>query len=842
MVLTALAVALVSAATLTLEIALTRVFSVTQGYHFAFLAVSLALLGFGASGSVLTAWQSRSPATLHHPAPGPWLWAALFALTGLVCYLATNYLPFDSYRLGLDPWQIPMAVLYYLFLAVPFFFSGLMMAHLLALFPEKVGSLYAANLAGSGFGCLLAVAALPLIEGRGIVPLIALMGAMGAALQAHVGGFLLQGTTHRPNLLARRLLPPAIALVAAALLLLRPAFLEPQLSPYKGLSTVLLFPDTRLLSTRWNVFSRVDVVQSSALRSAPGLSLRYKGPLPAQAGVTVDGNNLRGLITAPQAAEFVAYLPTAIAYRLLNRPNVLILEPGGGLDVLAALRLGAKSITAVEANPLLVEAVQRYDAGLYSEPEVSVVIESGRSYLRRTTERYDLIHFSLADAFHPVLAGAYSLAENYLYTVEAFQEACDHLTPGGIFMIPRWLQMPPSDDLRAVTIAVAALRAAGVADAAQHLAVLRSFQTMVLLVKRGAWTPEEIAIIRQFCQEQGFDLIYLPGLKAEEANRFNILQEDVYFQGVQRLLSPEAQRYLAEHPYDLSPPTDDRPFYFHTFKWQQLPLLLAGIGRTWQPFGGAGYLLLPALLVLVTVVSGIAILLPLLLARRTDAPWDVAADSTRGQSILRKCFFAYFFCLGLGYLFVEIPLMQHFILFLGQPTYAIAAVLGTLLLASGLGSMTVRDGNKGTGGQRSRGERGQGAKGMGETPLRSLSRHSQMMAILLTLIAVYPLLLPGIFHATLGHPLPVRVLVTVALLFPPGFLMGRPFPSGITLVRHRAAWLIPWVWAVNGFASVVASVLAAILAASWGFSWVLWTGAIAYGCALAAWLIAERIF
>jgi len=836
-----LGVTLVSAATLTLEISLTRVFSVMQGYHFAFLAVSLALLGFGASGSILAAWQSRSPATLGCHPLGPWLWATLFALTGLLSYLVINHLPFDSYRLGLDPWQVPLAVLYYLCLAVPFLFSGLMMAHLLALAPEKVGGLYAANLAGSGIGCLLTVVALPLVEGRGIVPLVAFLGGIGALLLTH-GHALplpLKGKSRGLPGCGKpvwRLLPPAITLLAAILLFLKPAFLEPRLSPYKGLSAVLRFPDTRLLDTRWNVFSRVDVVQSSALRSAPGLSLRFKGPLPAQAGVTVDGNNLRGLITTLQPADFVAYLPIAIAYRLLAHPHVLILEPGGGLDVLAARQLGAESITAVEANPLLVEAVHRYGAGLYDEPKVSVVIESGRSYLRRTNQRYDLIHISLADAFHPVLAGAYSLAENYSYTVEAFQEAYDHLTPGGLLMVPRWLQLPPSEDLRAAAIAIAALRAAGITDIPQRLAAFRSFQTMVLLVKNGTWTPEEIATIQQFCLEKGFDPVYLPGLTAAETNRFNILQEDVYFQGFQQLLSPEAQRYLEEHPYDLSPTTDDRPFYFHTFKWQQLPLLLAGLGRTWQPFGGAGYLLLPALLTLVTIVSAVAILLPLLLARPAGSPASTALGDAKSRRSLHWCFFAYFLCLGLGYLFVEIPLMQHFILFLGQPTYAISTVLGMLLVASGLGSMTVRDGGKREG-------QSYGPEGMvrQEESRRSAMRwHNVGMAALPGLVIVYPLVLPNIFHAALGQSLPVRALIAAILLFPLGFLMGRPFPSGIGLVQRRSAGLIPWVWAVNGFASVVASVLAAILATSLGFSWVLWTGAVAYGCALVAWWIALR--
>jgi SAM-dependent methyltransferase len=767
---------LLSAAALAFEITLTRLFSVTQWYHFAFLAVSVALLGYGASGTAL----SLVPRWAKPPTARRALILALFfAVSTISAYLSLNHLPFDSYRIAWERIQILYLVLYYLALTVPFFCAGLVTGLMLTAYPQRAARLYAANLLGSALGGLVPVLAFPLL-GEGTVLIIAALGLL-AALAFQYPVFKIQQKV--------LLLVPCCLLVLLAWFL--PAPFQLRLSPYKGLSQVLRFPDAQIVWQRWNAFSRVDRVASSAIRSAPGLSLDYPGELPGEDGLFVDGDDLSPAVTGTSDLQgFTDYLPVALLYELRPQGRALVLEPKGGLDLWVALGQGAASVTAVESNPLLVEAA----GGVYRDAQVQVVVEEGRSYAHRSQESFDIIHLALSDSYRPVTSGAYSLGERYDLTVEAFEDYLQRLRPGGLLVIERWLQLPPSETLRAGATAVEALRRAGVDDPATQLAVVRGWQIGLILVKNGAFTPAELAAIRAFSQAQDLDLVALPGLTEAETNQYNVLPEPVYYRAFRQLLS-EPEAIYAEQAYDVRPSTDDHPFFFHFFKWDQTRAILQQLGRTWQPWGGSGYFVLVALLAVALITSAILILLPLALTGRGGQ----GLKGPRGRVL------AYFGLLGLGFLFVEIPLMQRFILFLGQPIYAFTAVVAALLLFSGLGSLFA--------------------------PRLSVR---WTLPLLTVAILLYPVGLPLLFQALLGAPLSVRLLATGISLAPLGFLMGIPFPGGLVWLQDRAPGLIPWAWAVNGCTSVLAAVLAALVALSAGFSWVLGAAALAYAGAWVA--------
>jgi len=422
-----------------------------------------------------------------------------------------------------------------------------------------------------------------------------------------------------------------------------------------------------------------------------------------------------------------------------------------------------------------------------------------------------------------VTSGAYSLSENYLYTVEAFVDYLAHLSEGGLLVVSRWLQMPPSESLRAGALAVTALEKAGLPQSERRLVAIRSWSTSLLLVKNGEFTAEEIEAVRSFCRQRQFDLVYYPGIQEAEANRYNAYPEPFYYRAFQDLLFGDRARFYAETSYDVSPTSDDRPFFFHFFKWSQTPAILQTFGQTWQPFGGSGYFVLVALLVLALLASAVLILVPLLFQRKLPAtplsgdtktevvdckstPSRGRSTTSRGRSTAsggRGRVFLYFALLGLGYLFVEIPLMQHFILFLGHPIYAFAAVLFAILLFSGLGSMI-----------------------SARLPL------PRTLMGLVGAIILYPLILPLVFQLLLGQSLGLRLLVSVLSLAPLGFLMGVPFPKGIEIIGGLAPDLVPWAWGINGCTSVLASILSAMLAISFGFSRVLVGGSVAYLVAL----------
>ena len=809
--LTYLGVFLLSMAGLCLEITLTRIFSLAQWYHFAFMAVSIALLGFGASGSFLSIFPNLAKRNLTRLLA---TLSAFLSLGILASYLNINYIPFDSYRIAWDREQILFLAIYYLFLTLPFFFGGLAIGALLAARPELAGKIYSFNLAGSALGCLAAVVALPLLGGAGTVMLSALLGAL-AAIAFGVGSWL---QTRKSNPSARlragfQLLTSSIIALALLFLIIRPpSFLEVRLSPYKGLSQALLYPGAEVVFSRWNAFSRVDVIESRGVRSAPGLSLAYPDPPPLQLGLFTDGDNLSP-ITRPEKLGFIDYLPVSLPYRLRPQAKALIIEPKGGLDVLVALHQGASSVVAVESNPLVIEVARDAFPDLagaaYRDERVTVVVENGRSYVRRVGERFDIVQVSLADTYRPVTSGAYSLSENYLYTVEAFVDYLAHLSEGGLLVVSRWLQMPPSESLRVGALAVTALEKTGLSQPELRLAAIRSWSTSLLLIKNGEFTAGEIEAVKSFCRQRQFDLVYYPGIQEAEANRCNIHQEPLYYRAFQDLLFGDRARFYADYSYDVSPTDDDRPFFFHFFKWSQTPEILQTFGKIWQPFGGSGYFVLVALLILALLASAILILLPLLFRRRVTTrllPPDSfghAQDKRQIRRLSKWRIFAYFAALGLGYLFVEIPLMQHFILFLGHPIYAFAAVLFAILLFSGLGSLI--------------------------SARLSLTR--TLMALIGAII-LYPLILPLVFQLLLGQSLGLRLLLSVLSLAPLGFLMGVPFPKGIEIIGGLAPDLIPWAWGINGCTSVLASILSAMLAISFGSSRVLVGASVAYAAAL----------
>ncbi|MEM4724613.1 MAG: hypothetical protein QXP01_06340 [Candidatus Hadarchaeum sp.] len=807
---------LISAAMLFFELTLTRLFAVTQWYHFAFISVSVALLGFGASGTWLTLrpvdldnpqHQRPSPSTMReHAVMGRLATnACLFSCSILIAYLALNYVPFDSYRIALEQRQLLYLALYYPALILPFFFAGLCIGLSLAAWPRQANALYAVNLAGSATGSLMVLGLVPLLGGTGAVISASILSLI-AAFAFHLGAIpSLSNWKRGIRWPARLLLYTALLLILLALLLHPPAWLNLRLSPYKTLSISLLFPEARLLFSRWNAFSRVDIVESKGIHSAPGLSLAFTEDLPRQLGLLVDGGNLSPITCteSPNDERFLEYLPAALAYLLRPQARALVIEPRGGLDILTALHHGASSVVALESNPLVVQAVReqadKCGGTVYDTPQVTVVFEEARSYLRRSQEQFDVVQLSLSDTYQPVVSGAYSLSESYAYTVEAFLEYLNHLREEGILIITRWVQSPPTEELRACVLIAEALRRSGVGDPSQRVIAFRSWSTATILAKRTPFRSEEIAQLKEFCTVRNFDIIYYRGIAAEETNRYNILRDTAHYDTFQRVLSgSERQDLYKQYPYEISPTSDDRPFFFHYFKWGQTPSILKGLGKTWQPFGGSGFLILVALLALAFLLSMVLILLPLALHSRTRLMAPFALQWAAGYLL-------YFACLGLGFLFVEMPLLQQFVLFLGQPAYSFSLVLFSILLFSGLGSYVA-----------------------GRFPLL------RILPALVLLVLAYPFFLSRLFAVAIGWRLPLRLAAAACSLGPLGFLLGQPMPGGIRLLEERAPQWIPWAWAVNGFASVISSIVAVMGAVSFGFSRILIAGA---GMYLLAWAV-----
>lgn len=783
-------VALVAGATIVYEVALTRIFSIAYGYHFAFLAMSLGLLGFGVSGTLLAlrpGWRLG----LTGRKLG-WL-AAAASLAFAGGYLVGNNIPLDPYRVGWDPGQLPLLCLYLAVFALPFLLTGLIQGLPITSWPALAGRVYAASLIGSGLGALAALVALDHLTAPGALTGAAAAAAAAAVVLAGAGGARTEGT--RLLIVVSVVICIALSGVTAA----RPAWLNVRMSVYKPLPQLLQFPDAKLVLSETSSESLVDVVDSSSVHSAPGLSFGYQGVMPEQSAAVVDGDRVIPLTPVDQLGpEFLQALPSSLAYRLRPGAGVLVLDPGAGLEVAAALDGRARSVTAIEGNSLLARLLRgplaERTGRVFEDPRVKLVGASPRAYLAGTTGDFDVISLALSENRRSVTAGAFSLSENFLMTREAFDTYFSRLRPNGLLVVHRWLQLPPTEELRAASLLVESLQSAG-GDAGLHIVAVRSFSTMLILAKAEPFEATEVDAVKTFAEERQFDLVHVPGMTESESNRFNVLRDDRYAESFRELLADPESLYR-NYEYEFRAPTDDRPFFFHFFKWSQIPTVLSLMGKTWQPFGGSGYLVVLGLLAVTTLLSALLILLPVLVSRRrekertTPRAWGVRAG-------------LYFSMLGLGFLTIEVALVGRLLLVLDHSALAFTIVLFGLLTASGVGSVVSP-----------------------RFPWRAA------LAALVALTLLCAMFLSGPLEMLLRAPLPLRIAGALAVLAPLGLLMGVAFPKGLQWVAaERAAWL-PMAWSVNGFTSVIGAVLAALVSLSWGYSVVLACGGAAYLIAL----------
>ena len=785
-----LAVGLVSAGVLAYEVLLARLFSIIQWYHFAYMAISIALLGYGASGTFLALVRDR----LEPRASAAFAaFAALFGISAVACFALAERLPFNALELIWDPRQLLYLGALYAILIVPFFCGAVCIGLALACFAEPVGRIYRADLLGAGIGALGILGLLFLVMPSRALELIGALGLLAAALiSAATAGARLR----------------ALAYGAGALLMafaLPPAWTALQLSPYKGLSQALRVPGAEVEALRSSPLGLLSAVRSREIpfRHAPGLSLNNVIEPAAQIGVFTDGDALSPITAFDGDLARLAYLDfttAALPYHLLDAPRVLILGAGGGADVLLALLHGARRIDAVELNPQLIDLVRgRYAdfAGdLYERPEVRVHAREARGFVAASAERYDLIQLPLLDAFAAAAAGTVSLNESFIYTIEAFETYLEHLAEGGYLTITRWLKLPPRDAAKLFLTALRALERQGVAEPAGQLALIRSWETTTLLVKNGPLTAADIERIRSFADERSFDLAYYPGMEVDEANRYNLLQQPFFFEAAKGLID-DPEGFVARYKFDLSPATDDRPYFFDFFRWRALPELWTVSGQSGGALLDWGYLILVATLLQAALLSTVLVLLPLWLGG--------AARPGAGMGRIA----IYFTAIGLAFLFVEIASIQRFTLFLAHPLYAIGVVLAGFLVFAGLGSGVAPML------ERRFGDRRPAALG-------------GAIAAIVLLAVVYIQALPPVFAALIALPDLAKIALSLALIAPLAFFMGMPFPLALARLRASTPHLVPWAWAINGCASVLSAILATLLAMTFGTRVVVLVAAALY--------------
>ena len=755
-----LGIACVTAALLVTEIALTRVLSVVMWYHFAFFALSVALFGL-AAGGLLVHLKPRvfRAERLHVQA---WGFALLLAVLapGAFLLLAEN----PAYRhltTAFRPASFGAAdllalVALYAAGTLPFLAGGLVVAVLFRHRGEDAGRLYFADLVGAGLGCLIALPALDRAGGPGALLVAGTLAALGAAGFAASRG--------------RRIAAIAVALSLAA------AVVVQAIAPFLHVRFARGRELTGILYEKWNAYSRVTVRDfgepDSLVVQIDAASNTYIGRWDG------DPSRVHGLTNDLIAAPYV----------LLERPNVLVIGPGGGIDLLVARARGASSVVGVEVNPAIVEAMTgpfaAFSGHVYTQPNVRIETDEARSFIRRSGAKYDLIQAGYVDTYAATVAGAFALTENTLYTVDAYADHLDHLTPRGIVAMQRYFEEPPQQSARLVVLALAALARRGVAEPGRHVVVLRKDARASVLVRLAPFEEHDVAALEAWAAPAGIELVAAPGRAGH----------GVY---AELLEAPDFRTVVRAQALDLSPVGDDRPFFFYVVKPSEFWKGLAAM--TGERMHSRAVVLLVALLAGTFALCALLVALPLALpaARAAAGPGAVAA-------------IGYFFALGLGFMLVEVGLLQRTMLYLGHPALALSVVLSTLLVAAGLGARTTQ-----------------------AIPLEhsGAALRTRLLWILAATVVV-AFAWPPLFEALLFLPRAGRVLVTVLVLVPVGFLLGQAMPLGLRRLAAGREALLPWAWSVNGGASVFGSVLAMTIAINNGYTATLLAGAVVYGVAL----------
>jgi len=794
---------ILSAAALAYEVLLIRLFSIIHWHHFAFMVISMALLGYGMSGSFITVFRNR----LLEKYDGIFIAnILLFGISSIVCFIAVQQLPFNTLEILWDRSQWQRLLLSYLLLTLPFFFVANAIALTMIRFHQRIPLVYGIDLIGAGMGALSVMVLLQIVSPDVMLRLISVGGITA-------GFFSLTHFTSRQ----RQATASALLLCMLAIIMAPKTWVDLRTSEYKGLSQTLLIKDASLLMRHSSPVSQIDVVQSMQIpfRYAPGMSLQSPTGPPEQLAVFRDGDEMTAIdhVTDRSSLEYHDYMSSALPYHVHGLPrSALILGSATGAQILQAHLHKIAQIDAVEPEKQLSLLITDKYADYYGwqnlKDKVTIHTVSPRGFAT-SGKNYDLVIMGPAGVSAGSAAGVHALSTSYVYTVEAIRSYLKLLATDGLLSVTLWTSNPARGNLKLFATAVAAMKKSGINQPGNNIAWIRSWNTATLLIKNTALTVEEINDVRSFSQSRGFDLAWLPGIKQDEVNRFQLLQEPVFYLAAQSILTQPApenleSRFVQEYKYDIQPATDNKPYFNNYFRWSSLEELLSLPGQSGLSMIGVGYPVLLVTLVQASVAAFILILLPLLFVRTEKKETD-----------RRRNIFMYFMAIGLAFLFIELAFIQQFTLILSQPLYAVAVALCAFLMFSGFGSLYVQ-------------------YRMKTEPCFIITGILRRSVILIGLITViYIVLLPLLSNTIMALPESVRIFSAFVITAPLAFFMGMPFPLGLAMLQQTRPHLIPWAWGVNGCASVLSAILAVLLAIEIGFNGVMLFAVVLY---FIAWL------
>jgi hypothetical protein len=761
------ALALTTLATLLLELSLTRIFSVVFYYHFAFLAISIALFGLGVGG-VLSYVVASQPGSLFQKL------GRVSLLNSLLVFIAMLYV----LTRGADIGAFDFGMIYFT-TALPFLGSGIIVSLVVSTAIERVDRVYFFDLLGAAGGCLALVLLLNTFGGPNTVMAVSVLFTSAAAVWFSLAGVK-----------SGRIVSVFVGLLFVILVIgnMKYHVLEVRYAKGQKLSAEKF--------TRWNSMSRIGMTGTA------GNAMIY---IDADASTGVADFDFDHLST--RDFDLLLHQGPSIPYNLRPGAKTLVIGPGGGWDVSRALASGSHDVTGIEINPIIGKDIMRkmpqLSRGLFLRPDVHIDIEDGRSFARRSPEKYQVIQATLVDTWASTAAGAFALSENNLYTTDAFRDYLSHLTDDGLLTFTRWGFDPPRESLRLVSLAIAALKELGENDPARHVlagrfgtkAEVNGFGAQdTVLISRKPLSDADVARAREAFKAAGMAVMYAPG--DGPATPFG-----------QLLLAKDPLAFERGYRFDITPVNDNRPFFFYTVQPRDITAYLLQSGRAADAkVNVAVPTLFRALVVSLVAVAIILVLPPILLGTRLP----------RERSV--RSFLLYFLAIGMGYILIEVALIQKFVLFLGHPTYALTVVIFSMLVSSGMGSFVSR-------------------RIVGDNNNRLVAA----LAIAAAFVGILAASAQPVLTAGVGLPWAEKVIATVLMIAPAGFVMGIPFPTGLRLLEQWHEPSVRWAWSLNAAASVLGSVGALVLALYLGLVQTMLIGGGLYVFAMVVILVTPMV-
>ena len=768
---------------LLLELALTRIFSFISFHHFTYLVIGIAMLGFGTAGTYLTVRRSDDTTSKSNEFLPRHAWfLGLATITAVVIIPRIHFYPMDMI-LRQDYSNLLSLFIIVLLTAAPFFFGGTCIGYIISYAGSSINYLYFADLVGAAIGSLFAII---LINNVGAIASCFATAAISMVVAT------LSTVYHR-----RRYFVSSLIVIVLTIIITRTEFL-----PLYVPSDKQMFRMEHLVEqVKWHVITRLDITQPIEGYFGFGGSLspnykKNKGEPQKVRFIYQDGSNLTGIIQptpTPRETPSLGYYIQGAPYQVKSEAEVLVIGCGGGVDVLIALHNGARHVVGVDINPQTIELIKEtyrdFAGGVYQRDDVELVVAEGRHFLSRDSQTFDVIQLSGVDTWSALTTGAYALTENFIYTAEAFDQYLAHLKKDGIVNFSRPFLFPPTETLKLVVTAFDALERLNVKDSFKHLVILAEkdkpkwqLNWAQTIVKRSPFTRAEVESLTRWTNSLGFEIIYDP---------YTLRKGEL--EALIRAPAEKRSQIVAHHPLDIRPATDNKPFFFQFYYWRDLLTDLGARGRLAQ-------LILLVSLFQVTLLSGLFILYPLY--RKSE---------NVSQPGGRTGIFVYFASLGLGFIIVEIALLQKFMIFLGGPAYSMAITLFTILLSSGIGSFLSRNFSK-----------------------RPFILLATVIPLMVITILVYAFFLDDMIAQLMYLSHFMRGLVTVLIIAPLGLLMGMPFPAGLRYVDSFRTELNPWAWGINAFATVVGSSACILISSSLGLRAALIFGSMIY---LIGWII-----